>query len=265
MTGISSKPPVHVHTLTGAYVLNALSETDRGHFEHHLGACQACADEVLELREALGRLGAAVAEGPPAHLKERVLATASSTRQLPPEVDNREVATTPLSAPDKLGSRAARWSRRAAVPVAAAAVIAAIVLGYQRSVTTSELRQQITALQQVSGDQATLIELLTSSDARLVQQPAADDGTLTVVFAPSHDAAAVLSAHMPSAPDQHTYQVWILHGSETRSVGTMAGGPQSGMVLARGVGGEAVLALTVEPDGGSLQPTRPPMITIPLA
>ena len=30
------------HTLAGAYALDALGESDRERFEHHLGGCESC-------------------------------------------------------------------------------------------------------------------------------------------------------------------------------------------------------------------------------
>ena len=77
-----------LHTLTGAYAADALSETERLAFERHLGACPACAQEVRELIETAARLGSVVAVPPPPAVWDRVRAEAAVTRQLPP-VDAR--------------------------------------------------------------------------------------------------------------------------------------------------------------------------------
>ena len=45
-----------LHTLAGAYALDALPEGDRARFERHLVRCRACAREQRELREATARL-----------------------------------------------------------------------------------------------------------------------------------------------------------------------------------------------------------------
>ena len=70
-----------LHTLTGAYAADALSETERLAFERHLDACPACDQEVRELTETTARLGSAVALPPPAALWDRVRAEAAATRQ----------------------------------------------------------------------------------------------------------------------------------------------------------------------------------------
>ncbi|HEY0641398.1 MAG TPA: anti-sigma factor, partial [Pseudonocardiaceae bacterium] len=73
-----------IHTLTGAYALDALSGTERAGFEHHLAECPACAAEVAELQATAAALGTAVAATPPPGLRAKVLAEARRTRQLPP-------------------------------------------------------------------------------------------------------------------------------------------------------------------------------------
>ncbi len=75
-----------VHTLTGAYVCDALAPAEREAFEEHLAQCSACSQEVAELREVTAVLGKAVALEPPARLKSAVDARVAITRQLPPEV-----------------------------------------------------------------------------------------------------------------------------------------------------------------------------------
>ena len=69
-----------LHTLTGAYALHALPEDERVAFERHLGACEACAQEVRELSATAARLGlaerfgATALDGGPGGAAEHVLA-----------------------------------------------------------------------------------------------------------------------------------------------------------------------------------------------
>src|ERR1700685_1657491 len=78
-----------LHALGGSYVLDALSEPERDSFERHLQHCPLCEDEVRGLRETAARLGLAKTLDPPPHLRQRVLAAAYLTRQLPPPVGER--------------------------------------------------------------------------------------------------------------------------------------------------------------------------------
>ena len=81
-----------LHVLTGSYVLDAISETEREEFERHLQFCPTCDAEVRGLRETAARLALACAVNPPTRMEQQVLAATYRTRQLPP-----------LSAPSRPG------------------------------------------------------------------------------------------------------------------------------------------------------------------
>jgi hypothetical protein len=75
--------------LAGAFALDALTGEDHSRFERHLIRCQTCAEEADGFRETTARLAAAAAVQPPARLKDRVLAAASSTRPVAPAFRER--------------------------------------------------------------------------------------------------------------------------------------------------------------------------------
>src|SRR3984957_19240782 len=77
------------HVLSGAYVLDALSEAERDGFERHLQHCPLCTDEVRGLRETAARLGLAKTLDPPPQLRPQVPPPPYRTRQLPPPVGDR--------------------------------------------------------------------------------------------------------------------------------------------------------------------------------
>jgi len=65
-----------VHTLSGAYALDALSEEEATDFCTHIDVCPACCQEVSELRDAAARMVASESLTPPESIKARVLAAA---------------------------------------------------------------------------------------------------------------------------------------------------------------------------------------------
>ena len=73
-----------LHVLTGSYVLDAISDTEREEFERHLQHCPACEAEVRGMRETAARLALACAVTAPARMEQQVLAATYRTRQLPP-------------------------------------------------------------------------------------------------------------------------------------------------------------------------------------
>src|SRR5687767_2323376 len=100
-----------VHTLSGAYALNALGPEEAAEFRRHLEGCPACREEVAELQSAVARMGAAEAVPPPADLKNRILAAADRTRQ--------EAPVRPVAVPT--GRR--RWMTWLAAAAAALVVV----------------------------------------------------------------------------------------------------------------------------------------------
>ena len=88
-----------VHTLVGAYVLDALDQTEAALVEDHLAACPACSDEVVELRTVTSALAADAAAAPPAWLRADLLTKIDQIPQLPPREALSLPDLTPAPAP----------------------------------------------------------------------------------------------------------------------------------------------------------------------
>ncbi|MBO0870697.1 MAG: zf-HC2 domain-containing protein, partial [Micromonosporaceae bacterium] len=99
---------VDIHTLAGAYAVDAVDDLERRAFDRHLAECEACEIEIGELRETLGRVAASSSMPPPPRLKATVMAQISRTRQTGPG----RASTGGAGA-----SRARRWSVAAAAAV----------------------------------------------------------------------------------------------------------------------------------------------------
>ncbi|MBC6448830.1 anti-sigma factor [Actinokineospora xionganensis] len=233
-----------IHALTGAYVLNAVTETERADFERHLAECGACAEEVRELEATATRLGEAAAAGPPAALKAAVMARIGEVRQLPP-------------VRDELAVRRKRWSTRILGMAAAALLVVSVALG----VVTAQSRQELDAgRQQV----AAMSALLAAEDARLVNGSTPDGLVGTVVVSRKRGEVMLLADKMPAAPQGKTYQVWLI-GEDKRSIGLMA--PDNGraaLMAASAIQDAVAIGVTVEPAGGSDQPTTDPVMAMTL-
>ena len=79
-----------LHTLAGAYVLDAITDAERARFAAHLADCAGCRDEVDELREAAARLGTAHAVRPRPELREQTIRAAYQHSQLAPVIAENE-------------------------------------------------------------------------------------------------------------------------------------------------------------------------------
>ena len=235
-----------IHALIGAYALDAVTDTERAEFERHLQACGECRAELAGLREATAMLGAAEPASPPPALRDAVLSGISAVRPLPPVVDAGAG-----SQERRPGRRPWRWL------VAAAAAVAIIVGGIAWHPWTGSHPAPVSATQQV----------LRASDAhRYVTH--LDGTTATVVFSPKLGKSVLESQHMPAAPAGHTYQLWYMTASGKATSAGLFTPPAdgTGRVLLTGDADRAALVgITVEPTGGSAQPTTKPIMTVRLA
>ncbi len=226
-----------LHTLSGAYAVDALSDDEARLFDTHLEGCPACRDEVRELQDAAARMGASEAIAPPAALRARVLAAADQLPQLPPKVTN----VTPIAT-----ARSRRWT--AQLVAAAAAVVLVLTGGF-------------VVLQSQRDDSVPVATsaVFSASDAR-TKTVETDHGRLVVAASPSLGQVAVKTEGLHSLTGRQVYQMWTIHSGTATSQGLVEN-LKAGKVMAMPSEGTTV-AITVEPAGGSERPTTPPIVTL---
>ena len=185
----------------------------------------------------------------PAELRDRVLAAVARTRQVPPEVRTHARPR---------GSRPRPWVPWLSGAVAAAATAAAVFFGLAQSHTQAELNQ-------ARAENAAISVLLAQPRARLLTHAVTHGGVATVVLAADRHELAVVTTGLPALPDGQVYQLWLI-GKTITSAGLLppARDGRTPAVLAAGVARGDTLGLTVEPAGGSAQPTTKPILALPL-
>ncbi|MET8576029.1 anti-sigma factor [Streptomyces sp. NPDC005012] len=240
------------HALTGAYAVHALDTEERAAFERHLAECDACRQEVAEFRATAGRLALATTVRVPPAMREQVMRRIRTVRQVPPGAARPERPR--RDRPRVRGT--ARWALAAA---AAAAVFAGTaVWQYERA---RDARYEAAQAQRYVED---LAGVLTAPDARSRSAKVAG-GAATLVVSAGRDRAVFVASEMPAPPPGKVYQLWFAEGDGMRSAGLMEPGRDSQAVLMEGaVGGASGVGVTVEPAGGSEQPTSPPVAVLDL-
>jgi anti-sigma-K factor RskA len=237
-----------LHSLTGAYAVNAVSADEREAFEDHLRSCDRCAEEVPELLATTARLAAAVAEPAPAHLRRRVLDDISRTRQMSP-------SGAPVSLQEARRARdERRWFQQ---PLGVAASLLAVVsLGLGVAALQADRR----------ADQAQRIAAIaTDPEARTITGTVAQGATAKVVAA---DRQGVFSVRGLPALKDRDYQLWVIGEAgknSARSVGVLdrgSDGTVEQLVSDLDIGDS--VGLTIEPLGGSDKPTLPPLMVMRL-
>ena len=239
-----------VHTLTGAYAVHALDEFDRRRFEAHLAECPDCAQEVEELRATAARLGAAVSEAPPDHLRRQVLARITTTRQ---EAPLRRAAGVGAPRP---------WALRLVTAAAVVALAAAAGLGAWAWHSEHQLNAVQSQLAQAQSRYGAVAGILSAPDARMNTANGSGGGTAIVLASHELNRAVLLVSDLPRPPAGHTYQAWLIGSGGVHSAGLLAD-PAPPLTLA-GLTGANKVGVTVEPAGGSPQPTTTPVILFDL-
>jgi anti-sigma-K factor RskA len=236
------------HTLAAAYALDALDDDERAIFEQHLIGCEACADDVREMTATTARFALAETLVPPATLRPHVLELARQTTQATPE--SRFVPLRPTAARNPVN----RWL----AGVAAAAVLVAGALGvtaYQGSQRASELQATASQLETILSDPNT--ERVTTS--------VVGGGTGTFILSRESQQGVLVTAGIPSVSNDETYQLWAINDAGAQSIGLYdASSSGDGTAVVDFPDSATTFGMTVEPSGGSTQPTTDPVLVVPL-
>lgn len=219
-----------------SYVLGALPEHELESYREHLGDCVECAAEILALQPAADSLALGVVrvEAPP-DLRARLMAVVGGEAELL-RAAGHEADLPPRTR--------ARWRARLVPALAATAALAAgLAIG---------------ALA-INGGTNTVTRTQTIEAAVV-----APGYNATAALQKSGSQVVLVVTGMPAPPPGRIYEVWLERGthapeptevlfSVTHSGGGSVGVPGS-------LEGVSKVLVTAEPLGGSLKPTREPVI-----
>ncbi len=228
-------------SLAAPYALHALSDAEAAAVDRQLidaptHIAEAFFAEVREVRETMAAISAATAVEPPTHLRGEIL------RQI--AEDN--VRAIPTQKPPR------RWSRAVLAGAATVAIgLGALGIGYT-------LRPAPTP--------STAEEIFAAPDVRTVSGEIPGGGTATVVFSREQNAGVLVMNNVTPPAEGTVYQMWLVDADGPHPAGTMDAeqvAPSTTAVLPD-LGGSQALAFTIEPPGGSAQPTSPAFAELPL-
>lgn len=234
------------------YALGVLEEPEKGELEEHLGReCPTCMAGLRRARATNSMLGAVLtAEAEPSRrLRPRILAIA--------------------------GLKPARpWGWMGAFAAAAAALVLGIFYfrgeqdAWQRQLAGVRTQLEVSGLENSRLKQA--LDFLNTPETRLVGfgagQPAPPKGNFFV----NPRGVLLIASNLPALAPGRTYQMWVIpKGGAPRPAGLFQADARGGAVhILQGavdVAGTGAMAISVEPAGGSAQPTTTPIIVAPVA
>jgi len=270
--------------VAGLYAMDALTPDEKASVDAHLAACNEDHTEFAQLGGVVPALAtmAEPVDAPP-ELKGRVMSAvaAAAADEKMAATDDRPVAATPAKMPGRYSATAGRvvpapdavkpapvieapargawhmpaWTgwAAAALAVLVLAVVGVWALGLQSQVSDANQRAALLS------DAIEAYSDPGSQTARL------DDpnSTATGFAAVTPDGTAyVVMAGLPPAPSGKTYQGWYIVNGAPVSAGLVTVGPDGLMLMtdSQPAPGTTAVAFTVEPNGGSEQPTSQPFV-----
>ncbi|KMO74733.1 anti-sigma factor [Mycolicibacterium obuense] len=236
--------PEELLTLATPYALHALSDHEADDIDRRLSeaspeVAEAFRAEVRAVRETMAVIAEATAVEPPPELRAQVL------RQI-------QRGGGGGAAVRSLGPKRRRW---ATVMLAAAAVVA-VGLG----------ALGVGVAMRPSASESTTDQIFAAPDVRTVSGDIPGGGTATVVFSRERDSGVLVMNNVTPPKAGTVYQMWLVAADGPHSAGTMDAGavtPSTTAVLPD-LGSSQSLAFTVEPPGGSKEPTTPVFAQLPL-
>jgi anti-sigma-K factor RskA len=249
-----------VHSLMGAYVMDAVTPAERAAFERHLPGCEQCREDIRGLRETTARLAQAAAVPPRPQLREQTLQAAELVRQLPPltgEESGHSRGMARLRSSGPAGVPRPPWLAAAAAAVAVILASAAVVLGLH----AGQMQNKLTATQRRD---ASIAAIMGARDAVRLTAAVRTGGMATVVMSHQARALVFVVTGLPRLSAGHAYELWLVGPGGSASAGMLSPAGHPMMVVSKLQTGD-LLSLTVEPAGGSPRPTTAPVVTVSLS
>jgi anti-sigma-K factor RskA len=231
--------------LKDAFVLGALPEEERGEFEEYLAAHPERQAEIDELGTVAALLALSPQEKePPPELRRSIMRVVEAEAGRPRAESRSGLA----------------WMRELlGVRGLALGAAALLVIGLFSWIML--LQGEIRDLEgQAESAQA-------PRDTRLVAlegSGAARQARVEVMIL-EDDRAVLMAEDMPPVPEDKTFQIWVIENDVPKPSGLFEPTDKRvAIVVETPVDGADAIAVTVEPDGGSPQPTTDPMLTAKL-
>lgn len=166
-----------------------------------------------------------------------------------------------------LGEHRRRASRFAVSTrwLAAAAAALLVVAGVSGAWAIRAQQQRDDALRQLAlaadAPGAVMGRILAAPDAKLQEVSVPGGGTLVLAHSRQDAVAGVVTLGLPQPAQGHVYELWLGDASGSmKPAGLVQGTGTTWNELAGGIGSSTVLGVTVEPAGGSKQPTTAPIL-----
>jgi anti-sigma-K factor RskA len=275
--------------LLPAYALGVLSEAERARVEAYLRDDESGRREVAGFEAVAAQLALLADERePPAGLRQRLVAAAEA--ELAPVATPGPAAVAPAPA-EPAPPTPLPLARRFRPSVLAAGLLLLLSLGLgawnialrgqvdterrlndqlqgQLAAQTSQTSQLLSQVQQQQVQIAALQAQPRATIYTISGTPDAPNASGQLVYLPGNQTAFLSVQNLPAAPAGRTYQVWFVPpGQQPKPIDAGLLGttdPNEAARLQADLGQYQAVAVSLEPAGGSPQPTGPVVLLAPL-
>ena len=249
-----------IEELLPFYALDALTEEEKQLVEAYLAEHPEARPEVQSLQSGASALPYAVSPvEPPPHVKDALMARVTADSEAR-ERSSQRVASPPV----RRGIRFEDLFRVLSLGAATIAIVWAFVLNAQ----VARLRNEISTLnEQVAAQSQSITDLVQNlpqseqSDVISVSLQSTEDQPRALgqlIANPNDKSAVVVISGLPPLEPGKTYQVWLIGGAPV-SAGLLAVDENGQSVLIitseEAIGSFTSVGVSIEPEGGSEQPT----------
>lgn len=157
-----------------------------------------------------------------------------------------------------------RRKRRPWLLLAAAAAAIVVIAGigvnsWQLQQKQNDLEEELASTQQQLDNSTRLME---AGDLRTSTAELPEGGSVTVVSSESEQLIRFSPRDVNAAPSGKSLQMWVIGDEGPESVGLMTGEPVT--IAGKDFTEGSLFGITLEPEGGSKQPTTDPIVAIDL-
>ncbi len=236
------------------YLLDALDEVSSERLKRHLPDCEECQAELKELADTLHSLPLALEPiAPSLQLKDRLLSRISSTQQPRPTV----------SAQSGLhGWRAAAVAAGIIIVLLAGLVIQGRRISRQQDLHVASLLAEIDELRNANQSLILKVDSLSRPTVRFLNLAGLTGfagSSASAFIRPEEGRISLFFHQLPTIEANQDFQLWVIEeGQPPHPSATFDGiGPVTEIEVDLPIAADQVqvLAVTIEPQGGSPQPT----------
>lgn len=241
-------PGEELDDLIGAYVLGAVDDIDRQRVERAMVKDALLREEVRRLRYAFDEV--LEAQG------ESVDLSPDLWDRIAGQLDDRRTGGASPGASGAPGPGVPDLSARRGVRVLAIAAAVAVLVGIATTIALAGRSTDVRSAAEVALSRQGTVE-------GVLHSPTSPDGPSIRVIVDADGVAYALPSGVAPPPPGHEYQLWKADGGTMESLGVMGDvGHDVSMPLPAAA---RELAVTIEPTGGSPNPTGPPVLVGDLA